>query len=60
ESEGVKYYAIVNHEDRIAKIYRLQDGRFVKAADVVEETFEFDLGVCSFNLDFSRVWKSTS
>jgi len=56
----VKYYAIVNHEDRIAKIYRLQDGRFVKAADVVEETFEFDLGVCSFNLDFSRVWKSTS
>ncbi|MBT3967546.1 MAG: Uma2 family endonuclease [Gammaproteobacteria bacterium] len=60
ESEGVKYYAIVNHEDRIAKIYRLQDGRFVKAADVVEETFEFDLGVCNFNLDFSRVWKSTA
>lgn len=57
EAEGVKYYAIVNYEDRIIKIYQLYQGRFIKAADVVDESFEFDLGVCSFTLNLSQLWK---
>ncbi len=56
EREGVKYYCILDPENRIAKIYRLHTGRYVKQADVSQESFEFDLDHCAFGLDFSAIW----
>lgn len=57
EVEGVAYYVLVNPEERVLKIYRLHDGRYVKQADLARESFEFDLGACRFALDFSRLWR---
>ena len=57
EREAVVFYCIVDPEDRVAKIYRLRDGRYVKQMDATDETFEFDLGKCSIDLDFSQIWK---
>lgn len=56
EREGVKYYGLVDPENRVVKIFRLFDGHYGKAADLSRETFEFDLGPCRFGFDFSRIW----
>ena len=56
EHEGVKYYSIIDPENSIAKIYRLFSGRYVKQLDTTDESFEFDLGECRINFDFSRIW----
>jgi len=56
ESEGVRYYVLVNVEDRVAKVFHLREGRYVKLADVVDETVEFDLGKCRIAFDFGLIW----
>jgi len=57
ESEGVAWYVLVNPDERVLKIYRRQEGRYVKQADLAHESFDFDLGPCRFSLDFSRLWR---
>jgi Uma2 family endonuclease len=57
ESEGVQYYVLIHPEERVLKIYRLHEGRYVKQADLAHESFAFDLGPCRFSLDFARLWR---
>ncbi len=57
EREGVRYYAIIDPDDRIVKIYRLNsEGRYIKMADVYEETIAFVLDGCDISIDFSKLW----
>jgi Uma2 family endonuclease len=56
EREGVKYYVIVNAEDRSAKFYQIHQGRYIKLCDVGNESIDFDLGECSIHFDFSLIW----
>ena len=56
EREGVKYYVIVNAEDRCAKIFVLRDGHYIKLCDVGTESVDFELGPCSVHFDFSLIW----
>jgi Uma2 family endonuclease len=56
EREGVGYYCLVDPEDRVAKVYRLRDGRYLKQLDATDESFRFDLGECALELDFARIW----
>ena len=56
EQEGVKYYIIVNPNDEIAKVYRLQNGRYIKMSDTYEDSVKFELEECSFIFDFSKIW----
>lgn len=56
EREGVKYYCIVDLDNRVAKIYKLSEGRYVKQLDACDETFDFDLGKCLLGFDFSGIW----
>ena len=56
EQEGVPYYCIVDPETQVAKIYHLEQGRYVKQADVSNESHRFELETCGFDLDFSRIW----
>ena len=55
EREGVKYYVIVNTEDKIAKVYELKNGRYIKKIDATREKvwFEFE---CEIEFDFSKIW----
>jgi len=57
EAESVAYYALVNPVEQVLKVYRFQEGRYVKQADLSRESFEFELGSCKFELDFSRLWR---
>ncbi len=54
--EGVRYYCIVDPDGRLARVYHLSEGRYVKELDATDETFGFDLGPCRFDFDFGAVW----
>lgn len=56
ESEGVEYFVIVDPEDKISKIYKLKDGKYIKIGDFGKEKFTFELKDCSFDFDFSKIW----
>jgi len=56
EQEGVNYYIIVNPKEGIAKVYELKEGRYIKVADVSDETIHFQLEQCSFDFDFGKIW----
>ena len=56
EQEGVQHYVIVDPIESIAKVYRLQDGRYIKHLDACREKLEFGLGKCSIQFDFAKIW----
>ena len=58
EREGVYYYIIINPSDQVAKIYHLQNGKYVKLKDTHDESICFTLKSCNKELsfDFSKVW----
>ncbi|RTZ75479.1 MAG: Uma2 family endonuclease [Gammaproteobacteria bacterium] len=56
EREGVLHYVIVDPEERLAKVYSLHEGRLIKTLDATHESFLFDLGPCTIDFDFSKIW----
>jgi Uma2 family endonuclease len=56
EREGVRHYVIVDPEERIAKVYRLHEGRYIKVLDANKDNVEFDLGKCSIQFEFAKIW----
>ena len=58
ESEGVKYYIIVDTKEKIAKVYELKEGRYIKVCDASDESVIFDIKECNSKLefDFSKIW----
>ncbi len=57
EQEGVAFYVIVHPEKQVAKVYRLHEGRYIKAGDFSEEHYTFEMDQCSIDFDFSRIWR---
>ncbi len=57
EQEGVKYYIMVNPDDGLAKVYELKEGRYIKMLDATNEKVSLDLGECTIEIDFTRLWK---
>ena len=56
EREGVRHYVIVDPKESIAKVYRLQEGRYIKVVDASKDNVEFDLGKCIILFEFARIW----
>jgi len=56
EQEGVRHYVIVDPNESIAKVYRLQDGRYIKVLDAGKDIVEFDLGKCTIAIEFAKIW----
>jgi Uma2 family endonuclease len=57
EREGVRYYILVYPDDKVAKVYELKDGAYIKMGDFSEEKTVFDLPSCQLEFDFSRIWR---
>ena len=57
QHEGVKYYTIVYPKKKIAKLYKLKDGRYIKVNDFSTENYTFELDGCSIDFDFSKIWR---
>lgn len=56
QSEGVKYYIIVDPDENIAKAYQLKDGNYIKMVDATDESVEFELKDCEITIDFNKLW----
>ncbi len=56
EKEGVKYFCLVYPNEKRAKLYINNFGRFVKVKDIENEKIEFDFE-CKIEFDFSEIWE---
>lgn len=57
EKEGVAFYVIVYPKKQVAKVYKLKEGRYIKAGDFSDKSYNFSLEGCSINFDFSKIWR---
>ena len=57
QQEGVKTYILAYPEEKVAKVYRLYEGRYIKEADFTNEQFDFTIKECALNIDFSQIWR---
>jgi len=55
KQEGVPYYVLCYPDLKKAKVYRLQNGQYIKEGDFTNETFTFET-VCKLSLDFKKIW----
>jgi Uma2 family endonuclease len=55
EREGVPYYVLVYPEEKLAKVFKLHEGRYIKALDATDESYTFELDGCTITFDFSRI-----
>ena len=58
EQEGVAYYIIVDPKEKIAKVYALREGRYIKVCDASDEVVEFNIKECNkiIHFDFAKIW----
>jgi Uma2 family endonuclease len=57
EKEAVSYYILIYPETQVAKVYHWISGSYQKVNDFSIEIFEFIIGDCNVNLDFSSIWR---
>ena len=57
QQEGVAFYVIVYPENKVAKVYELKDGRYIKAGDFSDEKYTFIADKCKIDFDFSKIWR---
>ena len=58
EQEGVAYYIIVDGDEKIAKVYKLLNGKYIKVCDASDEVVTFAIKECQSELkfDFAKIW----
>ena len=57
QREGVLYYILAYPEKRVAKVYYNMSFGFKKLGDYCSDNAKFDIGKCSFMIDFGLVWR---
>ena len=56
EKAGVKYYVIINHQDKVAEIFALKSSKYQLAIKISSGSFHFETSGFSFDFDFGKVW----
>ena len=56
ESQGVKYYVIVDIEKKMAGCYELKDNQYELMAEARDHVIHFDLNHCQIEFPFSSIW----
>ena len=49
---------IVYSDKKVAKVYELKDGRYMKMGDFSDEKAKFLLDDCEIEFDFSKIWRA--
>ena len=57
EEEGVKYYVIVYPNDLKAKVYKLENGHYLKVGDFLTDSYTFEESSCKASVDFGAVFE---
>ncbi len=56
ESQAVKYYVMVEPEEKVAEVFELIDGSYQKIKNARDAIITFEFEGCSIDFDFSRIW----
>lgn len=56
QEQKVKYYVIVNPKLNLADVFELKNDEYEKILVAKNETFNFELGDCKIDFDFSFIW----
>lgn len=57
ETQGVKYYVIIDPESKIADVFELEENKYVKIAETKNDTLNFELDDdCKIDFNFSEIW----
>lgn len=56
EQEGVKYYVIISPHDKVAEVYELIGKKYELKLKSGSGEFQFNLGECVADVDFSKIW----
>ncbi len=57
ETQGVKYYVIIDPESKIADVFELKENKHVKIAETKNDTLNFELDDdCKIDFNFSEIW----
>ena len=57
-NEKVPYYIVVYPDDLKAKVFKLEDAKYVKVDDFTHTVLDFDALPCSASIDFKKVFQS--
>ncbi len=57
QQEGVEFYIIVYPNKKVAKVYQIKEGRYIKVGDFSDESYTFELQECKIDFDFSKIWR---
>ena len=57
QQEGVEYYVLVYPELKVAKVYKLSNGKYLKVLDASTENIDLEINGCKQVFDFSKIWR---
>jgi len=57
QEERVKYYIIAYPRDLKAKVYKLENGKYIKEGDFLTESYDFKETTCKASINFNNVFK---
>ncbi len=57
QKEGIKYYGLAYPEEKKIKIFKLENGKYIKEGDFLEDdSYVFDIKNCKVDIDFKKVF----
>jgi Uma2 family endonuclease len=56
QSQGVKYYVIVDPDAETAEVFELKNKSYTRAKETTNEKFVFKLSECNISFDFKKIW----
>ncbi|MDX2048864.1 MAG: Uma2 family endonuclease [Chitinophagaceae bacterium] len=56
QSQGVKYYIIIEPDANVAEVYELADGKYKLAGQGSDFSFSFTLDQCGATISFKEIW----
>jgi Uma2 family endonuclease len=57
QEEGVKYYILIYPDDLKAKLYKLENHKYIKEGDFSDEVYKFENLTCDIEINFEKVFK---
>jgi Uma2 family endonuclease len=56
EENGVKYYCIVDADDKSIDVFMLENGKYKNINSANSGKINFDLEKCNFEFDYTNIW----
>ena len=56
QSQGVKYYVIVDKDEQQVEVFELKNKKYAKVLETKNEHFTFKFEDCKFDFDIRKVW----